>query len=308
MTRLRLLLALAAAFAAPLAGCDAVLSPLEDDGPRTEVGLSAVERMPGTWRYRAGAFGTSDAVDLDIDADLTATRWQHYAGAGCREADIYRVRYEPLTDSTVAETTLQPNGQATPGETLGVRVSATQLRFLYPYRNADGTSGTYPDDLRQSPAPLDAVRTCAFQLAGVYTATLADGAAFPRTYTATDSTGTVRTYRLSAATLYIGTGYAGIELRQALVTGTTAGPAQPATAFGRNVVASAGAWSADLSETRAMPGLRLAGTPSAGRQTVRLQRAGMAQPLVLTFGRTASRTASRAAPGDVRRPSAPPEL
>ena len=283
MLRLSLLLTLAAC----LAACDAALSPYEDsdDG----LGSSVQDRMVGTWAYPDYAFDGTDDVYYQIASGgfsaLEATRWRHYAGAGCREATDYSFRYSPLTDSTFAESYVSAGGQPSGNQTVRVQVSDAQLRFSGAYLNPDGTTFPFQNSLtKASAATFGAVPRCPFNLMGTYEAGDADGAALPRTYTATDAAGVARTYRLSEAYLTVEVDGVYLTLRQAIVTGNTAGAVVQTDSYGAYVVTAGGAWSADPAEPL-LPGLRLSATSSANSnvQTVRFQRTGMATPITFRF-------------------------
>ena len=284
-TRTRVLLLLA--FAAGLAACD-VLAPPTDPGDdpvdEPDPAPSVRERMPGLWRYPAFSWDQDEEVFLQIDSDLTAREWQHYAGAGCWEARQTQTRYRALTDSTFARELLYAGG-AGDADTVRVRATEAQIRFEQTYLR-NGVPQTFFSELQRSAEP--AGTPCAFQLMGGFNATRAAGAALPRTYTATDSLGRAQTYRLTEASVFLYFHGAFLTVKQAVVSGGTTGPVLTRYASAPYVAAAGGAWTADLTATPSMPGLRLSGTPTPGGLAVQFQRAGMAAPLALTFSRTGS--------------------
>ena len=306
MPRFLLLLALAAG----LAACDAALSPYDgtDDGFN-----STIDRMGGTWLYPSYAWSGRDDVYLDMQRDgssrLRATTSQHYAAASCRENDVYTEQFDALSDSTFTNTVTY-NGQVRNTETVGVRVSDVQLRFLRSYVDGNGTVVRYQNSLGRAPATAASIPACPFRTMGNYRATAINNLPLPQSYTATDSLGVLRTYRMSQASLSVSIGYAGIGVSQAIVTGSTVGPARNESGGSLRTVAAGGAWTAALN-ARAMPGLRLSTTGASNStvQSVRFQRAGMAAPITITFSQDFSRPAATGespALDALRRPQADP--
>ena len=306
MPRFLLLLALAAG----LAACDAALSPYDgtDDGLNTTVG-----RMNGTWLYPSYAWIGTDDVYLVLRGDgfsqVQATTSQHYAAAGCREDDGFTEQFTPLTDSTFTSQMIY-NGQIGSTETVGVRVSDVQLRFLRSYVDGNGTVVRYQNSLGRAPATAASIPACPFRTMGNYRATAINNLPLPQSYTATDSLGVLRTYRMSQASLSVSIGYAGIGVSQAIVSGSTTGPVRNESGGSLRTVAAGGAWTAALN-ARAMPGLRLSTTGASNStvQSVRFQRAGMAAPITITFNQDFSRPAATGespALDALRRPQADP--
>ena len=311
MLRLLLLILLATG----LAACDTALSPYEDrdDG----LGSPVANRMIGTWAFPDYAFDGTDDVYYQIASGYTqtgnpaleATRWQHYAGAGCREAADYSYVYAPLTDSTFVEYYVGAGGQqSTTGQAVRVQVSDAQIRFSGTYLNEDGTTTPFQNSLGKAPAnAFGAIPRCPFNLLGDYEAGDAGGSSLPVTYTATDAGGVLRTYRLSEAYLTVALGSVYLTLRQAVVTGNTTGAVVETQGYGAHAVTAGGAWSADLAAPT-LPGLRVSATSSANSnvQTVRFQRAGMAAPITFRFFEYSNRPGAAAPPDALRHPRPDP--